>query len=228
MADIRRIVDLLIDVSRGQPVVAEGSEELAVSNILQSVYRGDQALFRCKLYVENQNTPFAPDAASTWLFGIDKDFALDQTDLVVSENDQFNIAGDWDDISVAGGIICWRADFSTDALKTDLAALASKTMYACLWMTPPAGKPVLIAQWQLIVNNIAVDPTTAVAQDGITFVQSDMYEADRAQLMAPTGGLYRIRNGALQLKNATTNKYQTAYLTGAEGSEQMAFGPGED
>lgn len=173
MSDVRRIVDLLIDVSSGRRVVAEGDTVLGEANVLQYVYRGDQALFRCKLYVGDQATAFTPATGATWLFGIDKDFTPDQTDLVVSDNDEF-IAADWDEADFANGIICWRADFTSAALKAALASTSSMTMYACLWMTPSGGLPTLLAQWQMNVTNIAVDPTTATPQEGIVHATTAM------------------------------------------------------
>jgi hypothetical protein len=192
------------------------------------VYRGTQILFRCHLLMSDATTYYAPGASSTWLFGIDSSFTRDHADLVVSENAQFNVAGDWADTSVVGGKICWRADLTSQSLKDDLADDASKQMYACLWMCPSGGEYTLMAQWDINMKNVAVDPTTALAQDGISFLTMDLYNADMAQLKAPTSGLYRIQNGALQIWNADQSKYHTISISGAAGSETMDIGPGED
>ena len=95
-------------------------------------------------------------------------------------------------------------------------------------MTPPGGKPTILAEWQIVLHGVAVDITTAVPVEGVSFVQSSLYESDRTQLLTPTGGLYRIKNGAIQLKNTTTGKFRTMYLVGPAESPQTAFGSEED
>jgi hypothetical protein len=46
-------------------------------------------------------------------------------------------------------------------------------------------------------------------------------------IKTPTSGLYRLKNGALQLYNSTTGLYHTLTLAGAAGSEYPSFGAGE-
>ena len=60
---------------------------------------------------------------------------------------------------MSNGKICWRADLTTAALKTSLAALPSKTMYCGLWMLPSGGSYTLMCQWTVLMKNIAVEPT---------------------------------------------------------------------
>jgi len=206
----------------------EYKNETFYSATPMTLHRGSQVLFRCNLMMADASTYFTPPTGATWLFGIDNVYTADHTDLVLTENANFNTAGDWDKLAVTGGYICWRVDLTTSALKTALGDLPSAKMYACLWMTPNAGYPTLMAAWDLTMNNIAVDPTTATAVAGITYPTTTVFVSAINQILTPTNGLYRIQNGALQLKNSTTGKFQTVSLSGASGSETIDYGPGED
>ena len=228
MAEQRRMVDMKINTDSVQLVVSSGTTELLTASKVQSLYRGTQVLFRCRMYAGGQTTTlFQPPANAVFLFGIDKDFTPNQTDLVVSAADQFNIAGDWAETLVTDGVICWRADLTSSTLKAALGSDASRTMYACLWMSPVGGEYTLLAQWALTVNNVAVDPTTAIVPDGISFATADALQADYTQITTPTNGLYRIKNGATQLWNPTQSKFHTLTISGAAGVETINFGVGE-
>jgi hypothetical protein len=85
-----------------------------------------------------------------------------------------------------------------------------------------------MAQWDVLVKNIAVDPTVATSVAGITHPTTTVFNSAISGLRTPVGGLYRIQNGAIQIKNSTTGKFQTISLSGAEGSETMDYGPGKD
>jgi len=231
MSDLRRIVETYLDVESNARKKLVSTSTLADPDAL-ALYRGTQVLFRAHLLRSDGVTAYAPPADALWLFGIDNAYTPDKVDLVVSANDQFNIAGDWADMTVAGGKISWRVDLTSATLKTALAAASAATMYAALWMCPVGGQYTLMAHWDVVVRNVAVDPTTATAVEGVSFPTMDLYNADLAQLRQPTGGLYRLRNAAgesvLQLWNPTISKWQTVTLTGAVGVEQLAVGIGED
>lgn len=190
-------------------------------------YRGTQSLIQAHLLMNDGSTYFKPPAGATWLAGFDNTFIEDHADLVVSLNNQF-IATDWSDADFSNGKICWRMDWSTASLKDALDDNSSMSGWMCLWMTPVGGYPVLIAQWPTTVNNIAVDPTTATPVEGITYPTMDVMLAALANITSPVGGLYRLRNGAFQLKNSTTGKFQTVTTSGAAGSETSDYGPQED
>lgn len=227
MSESRVIKEIYLDTENNQIRSYKNSIFYALSPDM-TLFRGSQVLFRCHLMLADAATYFTPPAGGTWLFGIDDQFTADHTDLVVSNNAQFNIAGDWDQLLETGGYICWRVDLTTDALKDSLADLTSKAMYACLWFTPSGGSPTLMAQWNVTMRNIAVDPTTATATEGITFPTTDVFNSAISGITTPTGGLYRLRNGALQLWNATQSKWHTLSVSGVAGSETLDLGPGED
>jgi hypothetical protein len=192
------------------------------------LFRGAQVLFCAYLRTADPTVAFLPPSGGSWLFGIDDAFTPDHGDLVVSAHDQFNIPGDWDLLNETAGLICWRANLATPQLREALGSSESKNMYADLWFTPSGGAPTLIAQWNVTMRNIAVDPTTATATEGITFPTTDVFNATISGITTPTGGLYRLRNGALQLWNATQNKWHTLSVSGVAGSETLDLGPGED
>lgn len=225
MADLRRIIEIYLDVESNarKNLVNAALYDPTILNL----YRGTQVLFRCHLMLSDA-TAYAPESTATWLFGIDNAYTRDKADLVVSANSQFNLSGDWDGEDIVGGKICWRVDLTTSALKDALADSASVPMYAALWMSPVGGSYTLMAHWDITVRNVAIDPTTAIAQDGISFTTMDLHNADITQIKTPTGGIYRLQNGALQLWNSTQSKWHTVSVAGAVGSELMAVGPGED
>jgi hypothetical protein len=126
-----------------------------------SLYRGTQVLFEAHLMMSDGLTYITTPAGATWLLGIDDTFTRDHADLVTVANDQF-IAADWPGTGgadFANGKVCWRADLTGVALETSLGTLASKTMYAGLWMLPVGGSYTLMCQWELTMKNIAVEPT---------------------------------------------------------------------
>lgn len=225
MADERSIKTIYLNAEAFARGTLSGTTWVPASNLV--FYRGAQSLIRAHLMMNDGATYFKPPAGCTWLAGFDNTFATDHPDLVVSENAQF-IAGDWADADFDNGKVCWRMDWTSAALKSALANSPLLQGWMCLWMTPTGGKPSLVAQWTAVVNNIAVDPTTAVAQDGISFVQLDMYNADRNELMHPTGGYYSLRNAIARLKNTTIGKYQTIHLEGPENAPQIVYGLGEE
>jgi hypothetical protein len=118
-------------------------------------------------------------------------------------------------------------DLTTDALKTSLADAASKAMYADLWFTPSGGNPTLMAQWNVTMKNIAVDPTTATAVDGITHPTTEVVNSMISEIKTPTGGIYRLQNGAFQLKHSTLSTFHTLSISGDPGAETIDVGPGE-
>lgn len=122
-----------------------------------SLYRGTQVLFRSHLLMSDGTTYYTAPTGASWLFGIDDTFERDHADLVESANDQF-IPDDWESANFTNGKVCWRADLSGEALKTALGSLISKTMYACLWILPVGGAYSLVAQWNVTMKNIAVEP----------------------------------------------------------------------
>ena len=101
-------------------------------------------------------------------------------------------------------------------------------MYAALWMCPVGGSYTLMAHWDVSMRNVAVDPTTATTVEGISYPTMDLYNADLTQIKTPTGGIYRLNNGAFQLWNPDQNKFHTISVSGAAGSETVEVGPGED
>jgi hypothetical protein len=226
MSSDRAIKEIYIDTEGTQIRSYKNSTFYALSPDM-SVFRGTQVIFRCHLMMADAATYFAPPAGATWLFGIDSVFTALHPDLVVSLNAQFNIEGDWDLLAPTSGYICWRADMTSTTLKENLADATNKGMYACLWMTPSGGAPTLMAQWNVTMKNIAVDPTTATAQEGITYPTTDVFSSAINEIKTPTGGLYRLQNGALQLWNATQSKWHTLSISGAAGEETLDIGPGE-
>lgn len=190
MSDYRRIIEIYLD-TEGQRQVTSDNYDVEPKMVL---FRGSQILIRAHLRLADGTTYFAPDASATWNFNIDSVYTADHSDLVASDNDQFNIGADWDDLDVTGGKICWRVDTTSTALETDLGDDESKTMYAELWMTPPATSSVLVCHWDITMHNIATDiaetsdlvytSTSMLRYDGddIILIFADGTEAQRWSL----------------------------------------------
>lgn len=226
MADLRRPIEIYLDVENSTRRNRTGTTFFEPAAL--SLYRGTQIVFRCHLLFSNATTYYVPALTDAWLFGIDNAYTRNKADLVTSLNAQFNIVGDWDQLDVVGGKITWRVDLTSVALKTALADSANATMYCALWVCPSGGNYTLLGHWDIIMRNVAVDPTTAVEQEGISFATVDLLNNDVTQIKTPTGGIYRLRNGALQLWNATQSKWHTISVSGVAELEQINVGPGEN
>lgn len=197
-----RIISAVFDTATTARKVIVG-ESLAEPDAAQkmNLYYGTQIVFRATLLSGAVDVAYNPAAGSAWIFGFDNTFVSGHPDLVVSDNTQFNISGDWDELNPDAGKICWRANLATTELKTALDALAANTqsqiMYAYLWMCPPGGGYVLIAVWPVYVYRIAVDPVTATATTPI----GGMTPAQAAASFVPIWGdqaRWRWRAGGWQ------------------------------
>lgn len=226
MADLRRPIEIYLDVENSARKALQGTAAFS-DPVALSLYRGTQVVFRCHLMMSDATTYYTPAVTDTWLFGIDNVYTRDHTDLVVSLNAQFNLDGDWDQRDVVGGKICWRVDLTSAALKTALADSENAAMYCALWVRPSGGDYTLLGHWDITMRNVAVDPTTALEQEGISFATVDLVNADIAELKTPTGGIYRVHNGALQLWNPDQSKWHTVGIKGGAGAEFISYGPGE-
>lgn len=171
MSDLRRLIDLNINV---ETAAAGDIRNAAFVNLDRAitVHRGTQLLIRATLLLSNTTTPFACPADASFLWGADNVYTADHDDLILSQNADFNVAGDWADADPTAGKICWRADLTGVDLKTALGSAASATLHTLLWMSSAAGYTVL-CDLDITVKNIAVDPTTAKVIPGITHITYD-------------------------------------------------------
>lgn len=197
------------------------------------LYRANQALFKVQL-VDNNNDPFPLEdngldrnGGNTFVFGMDSSFIADHPEMVISSNDDFNLAVDWDEIDLATGKICFRIDLNTTELKTYLATSAQKAIYAALWIIPPGGKPFLVSHWSFAVYNVAVEvgeATPAVIDDYATLE----FVTNTCAPLIPANGTYRIKDSTkFQLKNITTDTFHTIVIEGVSGTEHFRILEGE-
>lgn len=231
MANTRQLIEIALDQAASR-IVEKVGDLFAPPQRQMVIYYGTQVLFHADIFTHEPAAQFSPDPAATWLFGVDDEPFSSEPDYVISENEQFNISGDRPGQDTAGGQICWRASFDTIELKTalerpSLAARVTVPMYACLWMRTAAGN-ALIAQWQLQIGKVFIDPTTARPVEGITHASLSAVEAIASNITAPDGGLYRLKNGALQLWNADQSKWHGLAIAGAAGQEHLIIGAGEE
>lgn len=153
MADVRRISEIYLNTERHRQVTAQNTD---VRNKL-TIFRGTNVLIRAHLKMDSETEYFEPNASSVWAFRVDNSYEQDHDDLLVSDNDQFNNAADWDELDIDGGKICWRIATNTKQLATALGSEPSDDMYAELWMTAPGEDTVLVCHWDITVHNIATE-----------------------------------------------------------------------
>jgi len=171
---VRRIKNIILNSERHLEV---NSDNFPVRDKL-ILFRGTHILIRADIVIGEQNepqTPFTPDDNSEWEFRVDTVFGTGQEDLIVSLNDQFNIAADRDDLNIGQGKISFRVDTTSTQLQTLLGVLESVTASAELWMIPPSENPVLVCQFNITLKNIATEIGTSST---LVFSTTNLIRAD--------------------------------------------------
>jgi len=174
--------------------------------------------------LDDATTYYQPPAGCTWYFGIDDAYTRDKADIVSSANSQF-IAADWTDSDFLNGKVCWRCDFTTQALKDSVADAGNKSMYAALWMTPSGGLPALMGHWDINMRNIAVDPTSVGAVAGVVFDTVDRADSTY-QKQKPDQGTIWFKNGKDPLIYCTTTGFYYPIVAVDVGGGIIQFVPG--
>lgn len=121
-------------------------------------------------------------------------------------------------------------DLNTAELIAAIGVLSTIALVAEFTILNGDGSNELSTQFTLnVIPDVIVGTEgVPVSADDIAFATPAFVVAQADAIKTPTGGLYRLKNGALQLYNNTTGKYQTMTLAGAAGSEYPSFGPQED
>lgn len=170
MADLRRVIAFRFDVDNNRRTDSG-------DNVLRGrmeMHRKSFILFRVDLK-RGDGEAFTPDPAAVWNANIDSVFDPTHADLAASDNTQFNIGGDRDDLDVGGGLISFRIDTTSTALEDDLGDEEEKVMFLELYMTPPAGSPSLLAQISFDMKNIVSD---IGATSELVFSTTNLIRAD--------------------------------------------------
>jgi len=147
---MRTIKKIYSNVSRAQLVNVNGG----ISPFL-NLYRGTQFNVHLTLYNEDL-TPFVLIGNESYYMAINGDFTRLNEDVCVSDDSQFNIGGDWTSQSFPNGRISFRLDTDTEALASDIGSLPSKYYIGEVWAIS-YGSPVLLLQFNILMNNIAVE-----------------------------------------------------------------------
>lgn len=148
----RRVIEIFLNTEADRQVAPGGG----ITNDILVLHRTSQALLRINLR-DNDVNFVTIVAGATWLFAIDNTFTADSPDLVVSQNDQFNIVGDWAGVDPDNGKVSVRVNLNTTNLKNALSGKDSEVMIAELWYTPVGGDPVLFVQFDVFVKNHATE-----------------------------------------------------------------------
>lgn len=183
MADKRQVINIILNTEKHSQVDVQNFD-IRTKLIL---FRGTHVLINADLKKDGAATTFNPDPASTWNFRVDTDFDS-SPDLIVSENDQFNIVGDRTDLDIAGGKISFRVDTNTTQLETELTGFESKDGFAELWMVPPGENPVLVAHWGITLANISTEFGDSV---DLVFTNSNVvaFDGDDVVIFFPDGSV---------------------------------------
>lgn len=223
MSDLLSPIPIFLNVDDKWEANSDGSKVPTP----RTVYIGTKNIYQCHLIRQNGEA-FAPDSLATWLFAAH--YLYDKSPCPVASDSaggDFNIVGDWSLLNVADGLISWRADWTPAALATALAASTGGAFFCNLWMLTAHGN-ALLAHWDIIVHDVIVNPSVAAAVKGITHVTTDLLNQVLADILTPAGGNYRIRNGIIEKRNPTQDKWQATYPDGAAGQEHIAFGAPTD
>lgn len=120
--------------------------------ILPSFYWNDTVL--CKFVITDDNgAPVDLSGYDEFYFGIGYSFIYLDTPLVDSDNTQFNIVGDWDDVDTIQGKICCRVNCSPAAFASFLGSIKKRTAYFDLWALKSGQTPVLLVQSKIDAKN---------------------------------------------------------------------------
>ena len=177
MSDVRRVIRMYANTGTNQLVNAGGS--VLPGGV--SVFRRSQLLYVCDLLQADGSTPFAPEAGCGWSFIIDNNLDESVPDLIVSNSDQFNIAGDRADLDVANGKISFRVDTATLQLAAAMTDVESLGMVAELRMLPVGGEPSLLIQFPVTVLNIYGN---VGADAGLIYCPTNVLKFDGNDLVA--------------------------------------------
>jgi hypothetical protein len=227
MSTARRIIPITLDAETADRRVIDGTTlNIPDSNQQMNLYYGTQILFEATLLSGAVTTAFQPDPTATWLWGLDDIPFSDAADYVLSQNDQFNIPGDWADLNVAAGKISWRANLATDELKAGLNKLSALygLMYANLWMLTASGN--VVWSWPVYVHKVHVDPTTAVPVDGITHLTTQAAAASYVPIWGDSAYVRR-RNGRDQ-DLFPDGKWRSRICVIIDGKPTQTWGDPED
>jgi len=150
MAEFRQPAFIYINTQQARRV---SSDNFPVRETFRMFLRS-QVLFSADLW-NDDGTAFLPESGSLWEFHVDNVFGPGQhDDLVISDNDQFNIIDDRSDLDVDGGKISWRVNLATTELDTAMGTDQSKTMWGELWVTAPGTSTALLMQLEFTMQNI--------------------------------------------------------------------------
>lgn len=151
---MRTIKNIFCNVTTAELINSSGGAATAVQ-----LYRGTQFVVRCTLY-NSDLTPFILNLSDSFYFGLNDNYLRTNDDYCYSLNTSFNIPADWSSIDLEEGLISFRIDTDTYDLAVNMGALASKYYLGEIWAIS-SGLPVLLCQFPILMNNIAVEPNTS-------------------------------------------------------------------
>ncbi len=192
---VRREVLLTVDVPNNQLIRSDTDSGERRERV--DLNRGDQYLFQisARTVTGASSVDYTYVAGTQFLLGLDNVFGTGHTDLVLSNDSLWNIAGDWASLDVLNGKFSARANFNTTDLQAVLensgTPLDNQQMHLVAWAIPPApDAPYMIFHLPVNVDNIAVEPVPSVAPGaGLTYVTTDqLFQFDEGSMINGAGG----------------------------------------
>lgn len=221
----RRIINKYFDTENA--IDAISLTDLSAKPTVETLYVGTQTLYRANLLLADK-TAFQAPAGATWLFGFDNDLSGTPPYLVTTLNAEFNQVADWAEVDPTQGKVCWPVDCTAALLKAYMSSKTSQqTMYACLWMTPAGGKPMLLLQWSPYCMPVAIDPTVATASPGISHLTTEAAAASYVPIWGDMAR-WRWRNGGWQYLFEADSKWREIGYQLVDGVPVFAPGNPED
>jgi len=161
----------------------------------------EEIVILCITFVDNDLNAVALAQSNTYEFGIAQDYDEDTNVLALAENDNINIADDWDDADATAGKLSVRLNTNTEEFATYLGTSSGKADTKCYLRRFGDSTASILFDYACEVRNIArpsdavpegvSEPTyrTAAAQDVIDATKADLEGSDDIEITDATKGI---------------------------------------
>lgn len=148
----RKVIYLSVDTTQGRLRDASTNRTLTAAEILLYARDGHLLCFTFQEYVSSAWTATVIPETALLRIGM-KEEKDDTTFLAESDNDDWNVSGDWADASRAGGKCCARLSLNTAEIETLFSSTTEdQTVWLEVSMQESGEDPVTLAQAQVTVK----------------------------------------------------------------------------
>ena len=206
-----RQIPIYVNASTGKQISASGS---SISNAsYPSVYIGEEIIF-CLTFTDSNSNPYEFLASETFQLTINNSYySSTNTPMAFSNNDYFNVPGDWTSVAPTSGMISARVNCNSSSFSTKLGTSASlNCMIEIQKMS--GGSPAVIWQGVIVCNNVLTQTGASQPDNPQTFYNSNQSDSRYMQMsnfaivqptaVAVVGGVI-TKTGSQHQVSATTN-----------------------